>query len=804
MHIESTLVCRASEKVYELLSISGIADGARISPVFVTRGGMHALPCEVYELERPDGGPRSVVAVYPDAPAVSSFYALGAFDDDGSLLDMGEIRVDFKRIKWASRANYRLRPNECARIKGIDERTPDTFETRFETLFVIPAPSHLILKCRITLPDSSHRGDVSISAIGNGSAPVASDYIVLSETNAAAPVEGGPRPYRLAFSMEIPQDQGDLVFVVSSAKTGEVLHVERQTRELRDAMRAHMDHMLCRHSELDPFYAEWFGLHRVTEFELGLQRLHPVPGGPSFTIMVPARPVPSGTFRETVESVARQSYPLWELLLVGAGNDLEDLRCELERLDAGEGRMRILSPNELRACRANNTSGSRSKNNYVCFLAPGDSLEPDALFEYARTIADDDAIDAIYCDEDRLAPDGTPVQPFFKPDFDIDLLRCNNYMSHLLMLRGSLFDLLEPNMESLDGAQLHDLSLRAYEKGARIRHIPKVLYHSRIEDPALADPAVGPRPTQRELQVVRGHLQRMGIRASVTIGNRNALSVVYDPPESNPLVSIVIPTKDNARILARCLDSILSKSTYQNFELLIIDNGSTDPEVNDVYASITDKRVSVVHYNVPFNFSSIINEGARRTRGEYLLLLNNDTEVITENWIELMLGICARQDVGAVGAKLLYPDNTIQHAGVNITGGPVHLFTHLPNGMRSYHDFADTSRDLSAVTGACMMTKRSAFNEVGGFDEELVVTFNDVDYCLKLGAAGYLVVYAPLVELYHYESISRGADEDRAGKTRSLREKAVLLTRWPEPYVCDPYYSPSPRQGDPECAYYAF
>lgn len=804
MHNESTLVCRANEKVYELLSISGAADGARISPVFVARGSMHALPCRVYELERHDGGSRSVVAVYPDAPASSSFYALGEFDEDGGLLDVREIRVDFKRVKWASRANYRLRPNECARIKGIDERTPDTFETRFETLFVIPAPPHLILKCRVTLPDSSHRGDVSVSAVGNMPVPVASDYIVLSETSAASPVEGGPRPYRLAFSMKIPEGQGDLLFVVSSTKTGEVLHVERQTREFRDAMRAHMDHMLYRHSELDPFYAEWFGHHRVTGFELGLQRLHPVPGGPSFTVIAPVRSVQPDLLSETVGSVARQSYPLWELLVVGVGSDLESLRCELARFVADGGRVHIVSPDELRARRTSVASSSRAGTDYVCLLAPGDSLEPDALYEYAQTIADGDAIDLIYCDEDRLAPDGTPVRPFFKPDFDIDLLRSNNYMSHLLMLKGSLFDLLEPNMESFDGAQLHDMALRAYEKGARIRHIPRVLYHSRIEDPSPTDPVASLRPTQGELQVVRDHLQRMGIHASVTIGDRDTLSVVYDPPESNPLVSIVIPTKNNARILARCLDSILSRSTYQNFELLIIDNGSTEPEVNDVYASIADERVSVVHYDVPFNFSAIINEGARRTHGEYLLLLNNDTEVITENWIELLLGTCARRDVGAVGAKLLYPDNTIQHAGVNITGGPVHLFAHLPNGMRSYHDFADTPRDLSAVTGACMMTKRSAFNEVGGFDEELVVTFNDVDYCLKLGAAGYLVVYDPLVELYHYESISRGADEDRAGKTRSLREKAVLLTRWPEPYVCDPYYSPSPRQGDPECAYYAF
>lgn len=259
---------------------------------------------------------------------------------------------------------------------------------------------------------------------------------------------------------------------------------------------------------------EWFGHHRVTEFELGLQRLHPVPGGPSFTVIAPVRSVPPDLLSETVGSVARQSYPLWELLVVGVGSDLESLRCELARFVADEGRVHIVSPDELRARRTSVASSSRAGTDYVCLLAPGDSLEPDALYEYARTIADGDAIDLIYCDEDRLAPDGTPVRPFFKPDFDIDLL--------------------EPNMESFDGAQLHDMALRAYEKGARIRHIPRVLYHSRIEDPSPTDPVASLRPTQGELQVVRDHLQRMGIRASVTIGDRDTLSVVYDPPREQP------------------------------------------------------------------------------------------------------------------------------------------------------------------------------------------------------------------------------------------------------------------------------
>lgn len=805
MLIESKLTCRANGNVYELLLIRGVDDGAHVSPVQSAREDLPALPCRLYELERDADGTRSVVAVYPDAPVASSFYALGVFDGSDAPLDVREVEVNFRRVKWRSRANYRLHPDDCARIRCIDERVPDTLETRFETLLVISTPSHLILKCRITLPDSEHRGDVSVSAIADGHVMVSSDHTVLSETSAASPVEGGPRPYRLAFSIRVPRDLGDLLLVVSSTKTSEVLHVERQTRELRDAMQAHMDHMLYRHAELDPFYAEWFDNHRVTGFELKLERRHPVPSGPAFTVVIPLQQSTANHLDETVNSVMGQSYPRWKLLLVCPDHISEELGRALEHPGAEDGRIKAVPSDEAdQMCRTQELAPAEGVGNYICFLDSGDTLEPNALYAYARTAVDNPDVDVIYCDEDRIAADSTLVQPFFKPDFDIDLLRNRNYLHHFLALRKELLALL--NMDSLgfDKASRYDLALRAIEKTSRIRHVPSVLYHSRISGSAGTDPVSQPRPNSDEAQALRNHLQRMGVGATVSINERNAFTVVYDVPTERPLVSIIIPTKDNARILERCVRSILETSSYQNFEMLIIDNGSTEPEVNDVYAGITDERVTVIHHDAPFNFSEIINLGVRSTRGEYLLLLNNDTEVITENWIELLLGTCARKEVGAVGAKLLYPDDTIQHAGVNITGGPIHLFSHLPNGARCYQDFSETPRNLSAITGACMMTKRSVFDRVGGFDEELVVTFNDVDYCLKLRDAGLLVVYNPLVELYHYESISRGADEDRAGKTRSLREKAILLTRWPEPYVCDPYYTPSPRQGDPECAYYAF
>lgn len=804
MHIESTLICRASGKIYELLLIEDVASESHVSPIFRPQAGRPPLPCRLYELCRDSGGIRSVVAVYPDAPVPTSHYVVGEFSNDGTLLAEWEIGVDFKRAKWMSRANYRLRAERCAEIRCIDERTPETYETRFESLVAVSTATHLILKCRATLPDSSHRGDLSIAAINEGMDVIASNYTILSETTSPSPVEGGPCPFRLAFSMKIPWNQNIVYFVIYSTATGEFLHLERQTKETRDELQAHMDRLLYHNAEFDPYYPEWLRLHRATERELKLQKQHPIPSGPSFSIIVPLYKTPIELFREMAHSVIEQSYENWQLILVNASPEIVELANEVIKLESIDSRVKSVTLERNRGISENTNEGiALAKGDYISFLDHDDCLEPNALYEYARAIADDPSIDLLYCDEDKIAPDGTPTQPLFKPDFSIDMLRNVNYVCHMLTIRRALLEQLEPNTTDFDGAQDHNLTLEAAEKTGHIHHIPKVLYHWRITETSTAAGAESkPYAVQAGLRAVKRHLERMGIAATVSVDDRGTLRVIYDVPEETPLVSIIIPTKNNAEILRRCISSILEKSTYSNYEVLIIDNGSTEPDVEEFYSELDDKRLSVMHYDIPFNFSAIINEGTRNTRGDYLILLNNDTEVITPNWIELMLGMCARKDVGAVGVKLLYPDNTIQHAGVNITGGPVHFFTHLPNGAHSYFDFADKPRNLSAVTGACMMTKRSAFNEVGGFNEDLAVAFNDVDYCLKLRAAGHLVVYNPLVELYHYESISRGFDEDRMNLTRALREKAILLTRWPEHYICDPYYTPNLRQGLPDSAYY--
>lgn len=804
MRIDSSLVCMTKSTVYELLLISDVPLGVRIAPLIALKEGAPSLPFHLFEYDCV-GGQQRLVAAYRNVSTPSTFYILGAFDDNDALLDRQEVHVNCKRASLTSIINRRMREEGCSAIERADARSREHLESSLELLVAVSEQSHLILKFRLTLPDLSHRGDVSIVAIGDDLSWSTSDFTVLSEVSASPSVEGAPRLLRMGFSVNIPWDQDGVSLVAFSTRTSEILHFEHVSRETRDAMQAQTDRLLRRHAELDPYYNEWFCHHRVKRSELELQRRYPLPAGPRFSVVVPlVCPLPS-SFQETIQSVLDQSYTRWELVLI-----VSDSSCEMPRQVAAlaeerSARVKVVHPDELYDVVESSGIGVDAvESKYVFVLGQKGVLEPNALYEFARVIADNPTADLLYCDEDVVGSGGTFVQPFFKPDFDCDLLRSINYIGSSFAASKALFTRLGTDLSTFDDAACYDMVLRATENASLIYHVPVVLHHRCVPGASPSEVAQRPCPAQRGLEVLRAHLGRLGLRASVSVSERNTFKVLYSVPEEKPLVSIIIPTKNNEPVLRRCIESILEKTTYQNFEVLIIDNGSTENDVEMFYAGIKDARISVWRYDAPFNFSAIVNEGVRNTRGEYLLLLNNDTEVITPDWIEIMLGNCAREEVGAVGVKLLYPDDTVQHAGVNVTGGPVHLFSHLPNGSRAYHDFSELPRNLSAVTGACMMTKRSAFASVGGFDEELAVTFNDVDYCLKLRHAGYLVVYCPFAELHHYESISRGADEDLAGRTRSLREKAVLLTRWPEPYVSDPYYSPSPRQGNPECAYYAF
>lgn len=531
---------------------------------------------------------------------------------------------------------------------------------------------------------------------------------------------------------------------------------------------------------------------------------------PKFSIIVPLYNTPIPFFNDMAESVKGQSYANWELILVDASPDNQELKARVEHEVARDNRIKSITLAENKGISENTNAGvAAASGDFVSFFDHDDILEPDLLFSYAEAIENNDNVDLLYCDEDKLMPDGKLAQPFFKPDFNIDLLRNNNYICHMLTIRKSLLDTLEPNTKEFDGAQDHNMTLRAVEKARNVHHVAKVLYHWRLSETSTAANADSkPYATIAGIKAVQNHLDRLGLNAKVEQARRPfTYKVTYAAPDSHPLVSIIIPTKDYANILDNCITSIVEKSTYDNYELVIIENNSTENATFEYYDKLQAKYpdiVRLVTWEHEFNFSKLMNFGVARAKGNYLLLLNNDTEVITPNWIETMLGICAREDVGAVGAKLYYPDNTIQHAGLCVTGGVAgHLCQSMPKDNWGYFALNDAQQDFSAVTAACIMTKRSEYEKVGGFTEELQVAFNDVDFCLKLREINDLIVYTPEVELYHYESISRGVENNTDKQIRFHKEVAYMNYRWANYYVeGDPYMNPNFTVGEPGNRYY--
>ena len=810
MQVNSELLCRASEKIYELLTISEVAEGSTVSPIYVEHDGLPPVPCRLFVLGR-DGSRVKAVAVYPDLPVASAFYTLAELHPDGSVAGTHDVSVVFKSAKWRSRLNYRTNAEGCAAIRCIDERIPERGDITHEVLTVISTPTHILLRMSVTYPNHGTGSDMRFACINRNLEIVSTDFVQLGLTTYPSPVEGAPANTKVTFSVKVPYNQGDLYIATYSTASPSFYHTWLFTQADCDAKREYMDRFIHHHADFDPYYPEWLATHRASEYELDLQRAHPLRGGVTFSIIVPLFRTPIELFWDMADSVINQTYGNWELILVNASPESQELASEVERYCSKDRRIRSLMLPKNRGISENTNAGiAIAEGDYVSFFDHDDLLEPNALYEYAKAIKADPSIDLLYCDEDKLLPEGVYSQPFFKPDFSIDMLRNNNYICHMLTVRRALLEQIEPNTSEFDGAQDHNLTLEIAERTRNIHHVPKVLYHWRVT-PTSASSGTDSKPYAIEsgIRAVSRHLERQGLRATVSEGAYPfTYNVVYEVPEPHPLVSVIIPTKDNASVLRRCLDSIFEKSTYDNYEIVLVDNGSAEAETGALYHELEEtrgNRVRVVSKPGAFNFSELVNAGVSAGRGDYLLLLNNDTEVITENWIEVMLGLCARDDVGAVGVKLLYPDGTVQHAGVNATGEPGHFFAHTPDGSHSYFWFLDTPRNLSAVTAACMMTKRSSFDAAGGFDESLAVTYNDIDYCFKLRERDLLVVYTPLVKLYHFESLSRGFDEDPLSRARYIREKSLLMARWSERFARpDPYYTPNLRPGLPWSSYYVF
>lgn len=499
---------------------------------------------------------------------------------------------------------------------------------------------------------------------------------------------------------------------------------------------------------------------------------------------------------EAIESVRAQVYGNFELLIADDCSPDAGVRDIVRDYAARDPRIRLFERSENGGIsRATNTALAEARGEWVVFMDHDDTLVPHALFHVVLALNDTPHANLLYSDEDKIDESNTPFMPYFKPDFDPLLLLGQNYVCHLTTVRRSLVEQVGRLRPEFDGSQDWDLVLRVSEVVDRstIVHIPHVLYHWRSHrDSTSQSSAAKPWALAAGRRAVADALERRGVKASVNeVGGTGFALVAFDLPETPPLVSIMIPTRDGI-YLATAVTSVLEMTTYPHFEVVVIDNGSVKPDTAAFLASLDD-RVRVVRDDSPFNYSALHNRAVPSCRGDVLVLLNDDTEIIDGEWLSALVGLLLQPGVGAVGAKLLYPDRRVQHAGVIL--GPYGLAGHV-NRLMPSNDFGYFGRaalpcEYQAVTAACVAVRRSIWDEVGGLDETFAVGFNDIDFCLRVRAAGHQVAYTPLAQLIHYESVSRGVDHIGPKFERFTREIAMMRDRWGLEIFRDPYYNPN-------------
>ena len=546
-------------------------------------------------------------------------------------------------------------------------------------------------------------------------------------------------------------------------------------------------------------YDTWLRIMRISRQELFAQRKTKFSYAPKFSVVVPLYHTPAKFLKDLVRSMMYQSYANWELCLVNASPEDVHLTSLLENWAMRDKRIRVIRLEKNLGIAQNTNAGiEASTGEFIAFLDHDDFLEPDALFCYVDALNKDKTIDVFYSDEDKTDEYAAHYfYPHFKSDFNIDLLHANNYMCHFLAVRKSLVDTVGGLNEKFDGAQDYDFVLRLTENTKKIYHCPRILYHWRCSNQSTAASQGNKMyAIHAGKAALNAHYKRIGWNARAQEGAVDGWYQTKFTLKEEPLVSILIPNKDHTDDLDVCLNSFFERADYKNYEFIIIENNSVLPETFAYYEKIEKEHdnVKVVYWEAGFNYSAINNFGFKFAKGDYIMLLNNDVELITPDIFQSMLGFCMRPEVGIVGAKLLYNDHTVQHAGVLVGAGGLadHVFKGIHEDDPGYMGRAISSQDVSAVTAACLLVKRSVYEEVGGLEEEFQVAFNDVDFCLKVRKAGYLIVYDADVKLFHYESKSRGMEDTTDRFIRFGNEMMLLNSKWDilSTFV-DPYYNPN-------------
>ena len=545
-------------------------------------------------------------------------------------------------------------------------------------------------------------------------------------------------------------------------------------------------------AELYDEYPRWVALYDTPTSEkqaLICARISKLLPSPRISLLMQSAATTDRQVIQVIESIQAQSYPNWQLCVASPYSSGHPARKALEALATADPRIEIFLVQEKPEAEIPNVLLFSATGEWVAFMEHHCKMAPHALYLIVEELTSSPDAEIIYSDEDRIDTEGRRYAPCFKPDWNPDLLLSHNYFGSLTFYRTERLRRYGLRAEAGE-AILWEAALRLSDgiPTGHIRHIPRVLCH-RHEAPTKYSSY-----SNTERHVLETYLRQKGIRASVTPGNNGYWRIHYALPAPPPLVSIIIPTRNGLELLAQCIKSVLKKTAYVPFEIIVVDNQSDDgPTLEYLRQLEKDGSARVLPYDAPFNYSAINNFAVNHAKGEFLCLLNNDIEVIHPDWLGELVSQAARSEAGAVGAMLYYPDGSIQHAGVLLKGKEVatHFFARMPAALANTRPRAQMVQNLSAVTAACLVVEKKKFLHAGGFDENLTITCNDIDLCLKLAKAGYWNIWTPFAELYHHESATRGFDDSPSRQARIGREKAYMYERWAAVLDNDPAYNPN-------------
>ena len=651
-----------------------------------------------------------------------------------------------------------------------------------------------VARIRVSYPEGIR--DVSL---------VPTDVLTNARSNETHVLEcglGDDHRWHITLSYRLRKDEGGLVFAAPGGE-GYLPWVFLMTPEYRSEMVQGFAALSC-DAAGDTRYPAWFLSHRVTPGQLDNQKRNHLPKEPLFSIVVPIFKPPMSYLRECIESVQAQSYEQWELIAVNANIEDTAVGSYLAEVSQKDPRVKVVGLDGNRGIVGNTNAGiEASSGEWIAFLDQDDTIEPDTLYEFARFACEHADVGLLYCDEDSFTEGlETVFYPRFKPDYNPDALFSHNYIIHMLTVRRDVLTQIGPSAPDVEGAQDYDLTLRASEVTS-VGHIPRVLYHWRKHAKSINFDTNEAKPyvTNAAIRALSSHFDRAGVKAQVTEGTRPGThKVIYDPPAGNPLVSVIIPTKDHAEMLDECVSSLLERAGWERLEILLVENNSVEEATFAYYDTLLarDKRIRLLRYEGTFNYSRIINWAAAQAQGDYLLLLNNDTKALSDDCIRTMLGYFQRQEVGVVAPLLLFPDGLVQTAGLALMSDYRLGFINQNLTLATHGGYLaslECPRNYSAVLGAAQMVPRSLFNQLGGYDEQLAVTYNDVDFCWRVLKTGRVVTYTPHACFSHREFATRGHDSidpERAAQTEA--EAKLMRNRWSS------YFEQRDPELNPQCS----